>query len=130
MNETPLITPGTIDHMANRAADKADAAINATKRAANGALDSLKDGVDTLRDDAAGSLTRAAAQVDELTRRGIERARQASADLRAKAERTGDRTVGYIQEQPVKSMLIAAATGAALAALIGLLARSRSDSRV
>jgi hypothetical protein len=34
--------------------------------------------------------------------------------------------VGYIKDEPVKAMLIAAATGAALMALVGLVSRSRS----
>jgi len=47
-------------------------------------------------------------------------------DLRKKADRASDNTVSYIRHEPVKSVLIAAATGAALVALISLLAPSRS----
>lgn len=47
-------------------------------------------------------------------------------DLRLKADRASDNTVSYIRHEPVKSVLIAAATGAALMALISLLAPSRS----
>lgn len=67
-----------------------------------------------------------AAQVDDLTRRGIDRARQVKDDLRVKVGDAGDRTVAYIKDEPVKSVMIAALTGAALAALIGWVARSRS----
>lgn len=122
-------TVARIDALADRAGQRADDALSATRRAANGAIDKLQDNVDHLRHDAQGALGRAAAQVDDLTRRGIERARQVSTDLRLQAERGSERTVSYIKDQPVKSVLIAAATGAALAALIGLLARSRSDLR-
>lgn len=41
------------------------------------------------------------------------------------AARATDSTVSYIKDEPVKAMLIAAATGAALAALMSLLSRSR-----
>ena len=132
MTDTTLLgtsTAHSLDHLADRAAAKADDALSATRRATNHALDRLQDGVDQLRDDSPGALSRAAAQVDELTRRGIERARHAGVEVRHTVERTGDRTVGYIKDQPVKSVLIAAAAGAALAALIGLLARSRTDLR-
>jgi len=132
MNDSTTLTGNTaakLDQLTDRAGARADDALASTRRMANGALDRLQDGVDHLREDAPGVLGRAAAQVDELTRRGIERARQASADVRQTVERTGDRTVGYITDQPLKSVLIAAATGAALAALIGMLARSRSDLR-
>ena len=118
-----------IDQFAERATAKADEALSATRRAANGAIDKLQDGVDELRNDTPGTLSRVAAQVDELTRRGMDRARQATAEMRESVERTGDRTVVYIKDQPVKSVLIAAAAGAAIAALIGLLARSSNTAR-
>lgn len=118
-------TANQLDHAARQAAATADGALAATRRAANGALDTLQDGVDQLRQDTPGALGRIAAQVDELTRRSIAQARQTSADLRDGVDRGTERTVGYIHDQPVKAMLIAAATGAALAALVGMLARSR-----
>ena len=115
-----------IDQLTERASVKAQDALAATKRATNGALDSLQDNLNTLRSDTPDALHRAAAQVDDLARRSLERARDVGADLRHRVERSGDRTVGYIQDQPVKSMVIALAAGAGLAALIGLLARSRT----
>ena len=45
------------------------------------------------------------------------------------ADRGQDKTVGYIKEEPVKAMLIAAAAGAALMALVALLGRSSNASR-
>ena len=119
----------TLDQAADQAAGKADQALSATKRATNGAIDRLQDGVESIRQDAHGALSRAAAQVDELTRRGLERARQTSADVKRQVEQTGDRTVSYIRDEPVKSVLIAAATGAVLTALIALLTRSRDSGR-
>jgi ElaB/YqjD/DUF883 family membrane-anchored ribosome-binding protein len=62
---------------------------------------------------------------ESLARRGIEGARDSSQQLRERAARATDSTVSYIKDEPVKSMLIAAATGAALMALIGLLNRTR-----
>ncbi len=135
MNDTTTPTHGADNALAqltDRATAQADGALAATRRAANGALDKLQDGVDQLREDTPGALSRIAAQVDELTRRSIERARQASMEVRHSVDRTSERTVGYIQEQPMKSVLIAAAGGAAVAVLIGLLARglgSSSDRR-
>ena len=65
--------------------------------------------------------------VEDLARLGIERARRASGAVRQQAVRMGDQTVGYIKDEPVKSMLIAAAAGAATALVVGWLSRSRSD---
>jgi ElaB/YqjD/DUF883 family membrane-anchored ribosome-binding protein len=44
--------------------------------------------------------------------------------LRVKARHASDDAVSYIRHEPVKSMLIAAAVGAALAALASLASRS------
>jgi ElaB/YqjD/DUF883 family membrane-anchored ribosome-binding protein len=51
--------------------------------------------------------------------------RDSSQQLREKAVQASDQTVAYIKDEPVKSMLIAAATGAALMGLISLMGRSR-----
>lgn len=80
-----------------------DRAANATVRAAENAAESAE-----------GAAQRSVAAVRAGSQHLLDRAHQAS-----------DRTVGYIQHEPVKSMLIAAATGAALMALVGLLTRQR-----
>lgn len=49
-----------------------------------------------------------------------------SHQLRLKADHASESTINYIKHEPIKSLLIAAATGAALMALIGLLSGSRS----
>lgn len=106
-----------IDEFTHRVASKADAVISATQRVANESLDALHGKVDMLRDKVPGTLHRAAAQVDELARQGMERATQA-----------GDRTARYIRDEPLKSVLIAVAAGAALATLIGMLSRSGAST--
>ena len=117
-----------IDDITRRAADKADSAIDSAQRFTIGALDTLQDKVHAARDQAPGALSRAAEQVDELTRRGIEAAKSAKATVQEQAQRAGDRTVGYIKDEPVKAILIAAAAGAGLVALISVLTRSRSST--
>lgn len=112
------------ENSADRAASSAEQAINSTRRAANGALDTLHDTVETLREEVPGAISRAAAQADQVARRGIDKARQATAEVRERVQVAGDYTVGYIKDEPVKSVLMAAAAGALLAALIGLVARS------
>jgi ElaB/YqjD/DUF883 family membrane-anchored ribosome-binding protein len=111
---------------AEQVGQRADQALQTARRAADGAIDALQHKVDDLNESIPGALGRAAARVDEITRRGIERARDTSSHLREEVTRAGDRTVAYIKDEPVKSVLIAAATGAAVAALVTLLAQSRS----
>lgn len=127
--ETRIRARSRADSLANHAVDKSDEALQAARRAADGALDALHDKVDALHDLIPGVFGRAAARVDDLTRRGVERARQTSYDVRDRVGHAGDVTVAYIKDEPMKSILIAAAAGAALATLAGVLSRSRAAAR-
>lgn len=120
-------TSHAVEDLADRAAVKAESAIDSTRKAVNSGLDSLESGVDELRSAAPTAFSRAAAQVEELTRRSVDRARDAGQQVKEQVTRAQDVSVGYIRDEPVKSVLIAAATGAAVAILVGWLARSRSD---
>lgn len=86
----------------------------------------LQSTMSDLREKAPAVLGRAKAQVEDLTRRTIDRARDAGYHVRDRAVQAGDMTVGYIRDEPMKAVLIAAATGAAVAMLIGWLVRSSS----
>jgi ElaB/YqjD/DUF883 family membrane-anchored ribosome-binding protein len=86
----------------DQAMQRADAALDATQSVASQALDSLSKAVDS----------------------GMERVRETSHQVRDSAARASEGTVNYIRHDPVKSVLIAAATGAALMALVSLLTRS------
>ena len=68
-----------------------------------------------------------ASEAETLARRGLDTMRERSAQFRESAVRVSDNTVGYIKDEPVKAILIAAATGAALMALVSLLSRSSRD---
>jgi ElaB/YqjD/DUF883 family membrane-anchored ribosome-binding protein len=113
--------------LAEHAADSATAAIRSTQNVANEAFDRLSDKVEDARGRAAPMLNRLTTQAEMAARRGADVVRDTSNQLREKALQASDTTVGYIRNEPVKAMLIAAATGAALMALIGLLGRSRRD---
>jgi len=118
---TSDVAPSTTSHLADQLAQKAHSAVDATRRRTNGALDSIDASVDQMHDYAPSAFSRAAAQMESMTRR----ARDASNAVRDSAHRAGDRAVGYIQHEPVKSVLIAVAAGAAVAMLAGWFARSR-----
>jgi ElaB/YqjD/DUF883 family membrane-anchored ribosome-binding protein len=120
----PVVPAGNI---ADHAADSATNAIRATQSVANDTFDRLSDKVEDARSHAAPLLNRLSAQAEAAARRGAEVARDTSAQLREKAAYASDTTVSYIKGEPVKAMLIAAATGAVLMALVGLMTRSRRD---
>lgn len=117
---TPLApAAAAVENFADRAAAKADGAIASTHQATQHALESLHEGVDTLRQAAPALVNRTALQVEALTRRTLQRAHDASQLAKERVGRAGDRSIDYIRAEPVKSVLIAAATGAALLAVAG-----------
>jgi ElaB/YqjD/DUF883 family membrane-anchored ribosome-binding protein len=87
--------------LAEQALQSSSDALDSTQRAANSALDSMGRVMD----------------------QGVERMHKASQQMRDSATRASEGTVNYIRHDPVKSVLIAAATGAALMALVSLLTR-------
>jgi len=117
--------PASSSNLVDHAAHGADQAIKTTQRAANGALDSLAGTVEGLRQEAAPMLNRVSEQATALAQRGVDAVRDSTHQLRERAVQASDTTAAYIRHDPVKSMLIAAATGAALMALVGLMSRSR-----
>ena len=84
----------TSNRFIDQAADTADSAINSTQRLANQAMDGVSQSLQTARK-----------------------------QVVAGANQATDKTIAYIKDEPVKSVLIAAATGAALVALTRIIGR-------
>ena len=122
------ITPDTAGLNApkfvDKAADAASGAIRSTQGVTNEALDRLADNVEGARDQLKPALDRLSKQAEALTRRSIDAVRDSSAQLRDKAALLSDTTAGRIRDEPLKAVLIAAATGATLMALVVLVNRS------
>ena len=85
----------------------------------------------TLAEPAAEALERTRSTVDnlaeearELSHRSARAVREGTRQLREETAHLADSTVGYIKHEPIKSVLIAAAAGAALMALATLASRS------
>lgn len=89
----------TTGNVVDRAADTADAAIAATHRAATSVLAGVSDKLHNLRDKASPAIDKISAPLDAAS--------------------------AYAQQAPLKSLLIAAAAGAALMAVVSLMSRSR-----
>jgi ElaB/YqjD/DUF883 family membrane-anchored ribosome-binding protein len=116
----------TVDQTADDAADMADTAIRSSQRFANQALDQIADRVDSVRERANAALSSVKSETQALTKRGVDAVREGSQQLRQQALRASDSTAAYVKDEPLKSVLIAAAVGAGLMALIGLMvSRSR-----
>ena len=113
--------------LAGQAAQSVDQAIRSTQRAASEAMDSVAQAAQEIREDAVTPLlNRAADRAGALANRSVNAVREGSRQARARARQASASTVTYVRDEPVKSMLLAAATGAALLALFNLLTRARS----
>lgn len=116
-----------VNNLADQASVGAQDAIKSTQQGVNDALNSLSDTVQDLRDEAAPALSRVSRQASALAQRGVDAMRDGGQLVRDSARHASDRTVSYIRDEPVRSVLIAAATGAALMALVSLVARSNNQ---
>ena len=109
---TFLTTPASNNGMATQLIEGAEHALASTQQAAVKALD------------------QAGHQAGELLHSSLEVARVKSHQLTDAATHAAaqarDGAVRYVKDEPVKAMLIAAATGAALMALVSLLGHSRA----
>lgn len=113
--------------LAERTADGAER----SRRIANDTFDSLSHAVEAARHSAIPAIERLGASAESLARRSIDLARARSALVRAQAHRASEQTVGYIRDEPLKSVLIAAAVGATVALVWSLFTHrpDRSDRR-
>lgn len=102
--------------------------IHSAHDAAQSALSNVSDTLDNLQNEARPAIKRFAARGAEMAQSGIDATREAGIRARAAASRYADACESYVSEQPMKSVAIAAAAGAVLAALL-MIARNRSNSR-
>ena len=116
------------NHLVEQAALSADQAIKSTQQVANETLDNLTNTMQDLCHKATPAMERAVESVNAFAHRGVDGVRETSQQLRIKAEKASENTVNYIRQEPVKAVLIAAATGAALMALINLVNHARHRS--
>jgi ElaB/YqjD/DUF883 family membrane-anchored ribosome-binding protein len=116
MSETSLsnATSSTTSEHFNRAA----AALKAAERDTRTALDSAVDGLSSAYGDAKPILSRATQRARNFASDGYDSARERAAALRERGQQAVESTRGYVKDEPIKSLLIAAAVGAAVIALV------------
>jgi ElaB/YqjD/DUF883 family membrane-anchored ribosome-binding protein len=115
MTQTALSTGTSSEHF-DRAADS----LRAAKRDAYAAIDSAVDGLASAYGEAQPLFARIGKQARGYAQDGVDAARQAADNLRDRSQRAVDTTRDYVRDEPVKSLLIAAAVGAAVIALVEL----------
>ena len=128
MNESLNTSPDqSLRPLADRLATQADNAVQSVRQTADGLRTGLQNGLHRIEDTVPPALNHAAEQVDDMAQRGLAQARQAGVQVRESARHARDSTLGYVQHDPLKALLMAAAAGAVLATVTGWLSR-RSDT--
>ncbi len=115
----------TAKDLVDQSARAAHATVGQTRRAANHAIDSASDAMADASAATTQSLQRALDQSQQFGRHTLEAVRDGSQQLRLKAQRATEVSADYIRHEPVKSVLMAAAAGAALVALGSVFTRAR-----
>ncbi len=120
MNTTTTKTPSQLaDEVRQTASDAVESTRVYAQNAVNAAGEKVRD--------FEPAVEQFAARVQQAVQRGLNAASHTGARAQRRLEDAKDATGRYISEQPVRSALIAAAAGAAIAALIVLLSRRSDD---
>lgn len=122
-SSTPLSQSG--QEALDKGASAAQSTVRSTQRSVDSAFDTMSDKIDEARGQVAPVLSKVSSQAEAAARRGMEAVRDTSQQLRERAVQASDMTVAYVKDEPIKAMLIAAATGALLMGIISMMGRSR-----
>lgn len=120
-------TTKTPSQLADDVRQTAQEAAETTRAYAQNAVNAAGEKVRELRRDAEPGVEQLAARVQQAVQRGLDAASTTSARAHRRIEQAADVTGRYISDQPVRSVLLAAAAGAAITALIVLASRRSRD---
>jgi len=123
MNTTAKSPSQLADDARQTAADAVETTRAYAKNAVNAAGEKVRD----LQRDAEPAVEQIAAKVQQAVQRGLEAASKTTERAHRRFEDAANVTGRYISDQPVRSVLVAAAAGAAIAALIVLATRRHDD---
>lgn len=118
-----------IQTLSDDAAAVARSLANSTERAAHQGIDRMAESLDGARSHTSAALKQFAHDTETLAHRGMDAMRDGAGQLREKSSHAKDITTTYIQHEPVKSVLMAAAVGAALMGLVALLSKHSGSGR-
>lgn len=118
-------TNDTLKHLGDDAANLASAVAQGTQHAVR----SAQEGLNVARNQSGEALKQFAQHSEALANDGMEAVRDGVHQLREKSLHVKDAATTYIQHEPVKSVLIAAAVGATLMGLVALFSRHGGPGR-
>lgn len=105
----------------DEAARKARAGIDAGESYAKRAVDRIAERATEWREEAVPAVKHAAERAEDYARQSAQWVRDRGERVRTSVVRASDNTVGYVREDPVRAVLMAAAAGALLYAVVRLL---------
>ena len=103
-------------------------AIDSTREHANQALDMAENKVRELRGNVDPVVEMLASKAQKMARQSLDMASEAKERAEKSLKHAADATTRYVSEQPMRSVLIAAAVGAAVALLVST-SRQRNNNR-
>ncbi|MCY1167007.1 MAG: hypothetical protein V4455_16625 [Pseudomonadota bacterium] len=118
----------TLRHASDELLQSASHAVDSTRSYANDALDKAEDKVRELRGNVDPVVDMLASKAQKLARQSLDIAAEAKDRAQQSLSRAAGATTRYVAEQPLRSVLIAAAVGAGVALLISS-ARTRNRNR-
>jgi ElaB/YqjD/DUF883 family membrane-anchored ribosome-binding protein len=121
----PRAQANSDDHV-KTAGNAAHELTSAMRDTADDAIESSKRGIEKAAQRAEAVATKSIESASNLAQKGVEIAKQSADKAKTLAQRCNEATSAYVTEQPIKSLLISTAVGAALATLVlSLTRRSR-----
>lgn len=120
-------TTKTPSQLADDLRQTANDAVETTRAYAQNAVNAAGEKVRDLRREGEPGVEQLAARVQQAVQRGLDAASTTTTRAQRRLEAAADVTGRYISDQPVRSVLIAAAAGAVITALIVLASRRRDD---
>ena len=113
---------------ADKAADKLQSGIRDAKQSVSSAASSASNKVEAMRSGVGPAIDNASDNAQGLLRQGRDAVSDATRKAQDFASDAQDSIVTYTRQKPVKALLIAAATGAALITLMRAFSSSKRDS--
>lgn len=115
--------------LAHDAAQTAERAAHSARSGISQGLHEMSNGLEHARSETGQALRQLASESDALLHRGIDRMRDGADQLRERSLHAKETATSYIQHEPMKSVLMAAAVGAGLMALVALFSRNHHSGR-
>ncbi|MBS7779054.1 hypothetical protein [Acidovorax sp. CCYZU-2555] len=111
--------------LVNNAAEAAKEGVNATRKVASEAVDKAQEGLEAAQKQINPVIDDLAARAQELANRSIHFCADSSERARRQIQSAAEATNRYVVDQPAKSLMLAAAAGAAVATALLWGSRSR-----